>query len=291
MLTELFASFADLIVWLASGPGVVLLVALGAAATTRITRVVLSGMIRRLARRGLSDAALGVTSMGLWRVRARRAGLEGADVVEQRRRQRIDSATRMVNHLVGVVVWLIGAVLVFHLLEIDPAFFLSGAGFLGAAIAIGGQHRVNDYLTGLSVHFEDRYGIGDEVVVDVGWGDPVRAVVDHVGLFSTRLRDVDSTMHFPNAALANVRNLSQESVPSTVRVNVPDGAEPHSAADVLRGLAGSDGLTDLVFVGDVLAQRSPTGSVELDVHTGNEMGPETREVLVDRVERSMRGGA
>ena len=30
---------------------------------------------------------------------------------------------------------------------------------------------------------------------------PVHAVVDHIGLFTTRLRDATSTMHFPNGKL------------------------------------------------------------------------------------------
>ena len=55
----------------------------------------------------------------------------------------------------------------FHLFDIDAAFFLSSAGFIGAGLAIGGQHKVNDYLTGLSVLFEDRYGVGDELLVEI----------------------------------------------------------------------------------------------------------------------------
>ena len=156
-----------------------------------------------------------------------RRGDETAAVdVEQRRRQRIDAASRMVSHLVSVVIWIVATIVAFHLLDIEAAFFLSSAGFLGAAIAIGGQHKVNDYLTGLSVHFEDRYGVGDEIQVEVGWGQPVTAVVDHIGLFSTRLRDARSTLHFPNSALANLRNLSQEAAVSTIRLSVPDDAEP-----------------------------------------------------------------
>src|SRR5690606_8247779 len=176
------------------------------------------------------------------------------DTVEQRRRQRIDAASRMVNHLASLVIWIIAAIVAFHWLSVDPAFFLSSAGFLGAGLAIGGQHKVNDYLTGLSVHFEDRYGVGDEIVANVGWADPVVGVVDHIGLFSTRVRDDRSTMHFPNSALAIVRNLSQEACRTTLRVRVPDD---RSAADdapsLLRGLAGTDGLTDVVFVGDLAA--------------------------------------
>ncbi len=291
MFTSLLSSFVDFIAWLASGPGVVLLVAFAAATASRFTRFVLRGAIRRLARRSVLESAVGGSPLGLWRVRIRRPGLEGADVVEQRRRQRIDAATRMVNHLVSLGIWLVAAVVVFHLLEIDPAFFLSGAGFLGMGLAIGGQHRVNDYLTGLSVHFEDRYGTGDELVVDLGSGDPVRAVVDHIGLFSTRLRDADSTMHVPNASLGIVCNLSQEAVTSTLRIHVPDDVDADDAAGVLRGLAGTQGLTDVVFVGDVLARPSEPGVVDLDVRTGADLAPTVQARLTDRVEDALRPNA
>ena len=192
---------------------------------------------------------------------ASRTRLESADVTEQRRRQRTDAAARMLNHVVALVVWTAVTIVVFHLFDIDAAFFLSSAGFIGAAVAIGGQHKVNDYLTGLSVLFEDRYGIGDELVVEVPGRDPLHAVVDHIGLVTTRLRDERSTLHVPNAQLVVVRNLSQEAVASTVRLRLPDGAGAdleRSAADALRSVAGTDQLTDVVFVGD-LAARQHTG--------------------------------
>ena len=118
---------------------------------------------------------------------------------------------------------------------------------------------MNDYLTGLSVLFEDRYGVGDELVVDVGGGERVHAVVDNVGLVTTRLRDETSTLHVPNAQLTVVRNLSQEASTATVRLRVPDVDGPDAtrwATEALRGLAGSEQLTDVVFVGDLAAERS-----------------------------------
>ncbi len=152
---------------------------------------------------------------------ASRTRLESADVSEQRRRQRTDAAARMLNHVVALVVWTAVTIVVFHLFEIDAAFFLSSAGFIGAAVAIGGQHKVNDYLTGLSVLFEDRYGVGDELVVEVMGREPIHAVVDNIGLVTTRLRDERSTLHVPNAQLVVVRNLSQEAIASTVRLHAP----------------------------------------------------------------------
>ena len=226
----------------------------------------------------------------MWRTRSARTDGETSEVGEQRRRQRIDAASRMVNHLVSVVVWIVALIVVFHLLDVDPAFFLSSAGFIGAALAIGGQHKVNDYLTGLSVHFEDRYGVGDQILADVGWAEPVRGVVDHVGLFSTRVRDRASTMHFHNSALTNVRNLSQESSTSTIRLRVPRDADAADAADLLRGLAGTDGLTDVFFVDDLETNEAATGEVEVRVPTGRALDDRSRERLVDRAEQVWNAG-
>lgn len=277
--------------WLTSLPGtapfVLAVVAVSAIVATRLSRLVLRSAIRRVAARSRRQDG---TSSPLWRVRTARTGGETTEVGEQRRRQRIDAASRMMNHLVSVAIWIIASIVAFHLLDVDPAFFLSSAGFIGAGLAIGGQHKVNDYLTGLSVHFEDRYGVGDRIVADVGWSEPLHGVVDHVGLFSTRVRDRESTMHVHNGALTNVHNLSQESSTSTLRLRVPEHAEATEAADLLRGLAGSDGLTDVFFVGDLETSAAATGEVDVQVPTGRALDDRSLEELVDRAERAWHAG-
>jgi small-conductance mechanosensitive channel len=223
---------------------------------------------------------------------ASRTRLESADVSEQRRRQRTDAAARMLNHVVALVVWTAVTIAVFHLFDIDAAFFLSSAGFIGAAVAIGGQHKVNDYLTGLSVLFEDRYGVGDELVVEVMGREPIHAVVDNIGLVTTRLRDERSTLHVPNAQLVVVRNLSQEAVASTVRLRLPDAGDAdleRTAAEAVRSLAGTEQLTDVVFVGDLAARRAQDGTVDVAVRTGRPLDERTKSVLVARAEQALRG--
>jgi small-conductance mechanosensitive channel len=265
-----------------SAPFVVLAVVVGAWVLTRLTGFVIRRVVRRIADRSLVDPSR------WWRTRSRRVGDESVEVGEQRRRQRIDAASRMLNHLVSAVVWVVAAIVAFHVLDVDAAFFLSSAGFLGAAVAIGGQHKVNDYLTGLSVHVEDRYGVGDEVVVEVGWSQPVHAVVDHIGLFSTRLRDSTSTLHLPNSSMAQVRNLSQEAASARFRLKVT-GSQADDVADTLRGLAGTSDLTDVVFVGDIASHRQTTGEVEVDVRTARPLDRRAAETLVRRAERALGG--
>lgn len=264
-------------------PGIAVVVALSAFVATRIARRIVRQAIRHVADR--SFRAGPGAQPGLWRARTPRVGAEAADTGEQRRRQRIDAASRMVSHLTSVLIWLVAAIVMFHVLDVDPAFFISSAGFLGAGLAIGGQHKVHDYLTGLSVHFEDRYGVGDEIVVDVGWSQPVRGVVDHIGLFSTRVRDAASTLHFPNGQLVNVRNLSQEAANAHLSVRVADDVDGEDVAAMLRRLAGSNGLTDVVFVGDIETEDVSTGEVAVKVATSSELDGRRRRELVDRAER------
>jgi small-conductance mechanosensitive channel len=260
-----------------SAPLVVFAIALGAWILTKITGFLIRRVVRRIADRSL------VSPTNLWRTRSRRVDEEPAEVSEQRRRQRVDAASRMINHLVSLVIWLVATIAVFQVLDINAAFFLSSAGFIGAAVAIGGQHKVNDYLTGLLVHFEDRYGVGDEIVAEVNWSEPVHAVVDHIGLFTTRVRDETSTMHFPNTALSQVRNLSQESATTTIRLKT-GGRDPEEVAETLRHLAGTSDLTGLVFIGDIESRQPSTGEVEVDVHTLRPLGARATDTLVERAE-------
>lgn len=273
-----------------SVPFVLVTVAAAAIAATRVSRLLIRQVIRLLARRSLLASLKADPAARLWRVRTSRVDGESGEIGEQRRRQRIDAASRMVSHLAALLIWVIAGIVVFHLLDVNPAFFLSSAGFIGAGLAIGGQHKVNDYLTGLSVHFEDRYGIGDEIVVDVGWDTPVQGIVDHVGLFSTRVRDQRSALHFPNHALTSVRNLSQEAASSTLRLRLPHDADAGQAANLLRGLAGTDGLTDVVFVGEIDTRRQSEGEVEVDVMTSRALDERQRDRLVGRAEQVLSEG-
>jgi small-conductance mechanosensitive channel len=268
---------------------VVAALVVGAFVFTRISGLVLRRVIRRMADRGAEGR-----ESRWWRAAVRYGGIDRSDMGLVRRRQRVDAAARMVNHLVTVVVWIVVTIAIFQILDIDAAFFLSSAGFIGAGLAIGGQHKVNDYLTGLEVLFEDRYGVGDELVVEQAGREPLHAVVDHVGLFSTRLRDATSTLHVPNGSLLLVRNLSQQAQSDTVRLRVGDDPEfdlvsEHTAAQSVRDLAGSENLTEVIFVGDLAAQRRDDGDIEVEVKTTRPLDPRSREILRSKAEDTLRG--
>jgi small conductance mechanosensitive channel len=270
-----------------SRPVIVLLVILGAFVLTRLSRVVLRRVVRYVARRSM------VRPSQWWKTRTRYGEHELAGVGENRQRQRIDAAARMLHHLFAVVLWVGVLIAVFHILELNATFFLSSAGFIGAGAAIGGQHKVNDYLTGLSVLLEDRYGVGDEVEIPGPFPNGVRGVVEHIGLVSTRIRDGYSTVHLPHIALVAVRNLSQEPIETRLTIQLPDDLEnleaASRAAETIRELAGSPHLTGVVLVDDVTTATPIAGNeqIEVKVRTAKPLSAAERETLIRRTEERL----
>lgn len=270
-----------------SRPVIVLLVVIGGFILTRLSRLILRRVVRYVAQRS------NVRPSQWWKTRTRYGEHELSGVGENRQRQRIDAAARMLHHLFAVVLWIGIAIAVFQILDLNAAFFLSSAGFIGAAVAIGGQHKVNDYLTGLSVLLEDRYGVGDEVEISGTFPNGIRGVVEHIGLVSTRLRDGYSTVHLPHIALISVRNLSQEPAEARLTINVPqdlDNPEAVSrAAETIRELAGSQHLTGVVLVDDILAATPIKGSekIEVKIRTARPLSATERETLIRRTEERL----
>ena len=257
-------------------PVVAILVVIGCLIFTRISYAILRATVRRIADRTPTNAA------NWWRNSVRRVGAETVEGSEHRRRQRIDAATRMLHHFISLGAWIIALIAVFNILDLNAAFFLSSAGFLGAGLAIGGQHRVNDYLTGLAVLLEDRYGVGDEIEAELGWQKPVHGYVEHVGMVTTRLRDGVSTVHIPNSALSSIRNLSQEPVTTKLEMNISSsGASFNTVSNTMRDLAGTKGLTTVLFVDDIQA-AGDSDRVEINVRTSRPLSDLERELLVQR---------
>ena len=255
------------------------LIVVGTWLLTRVNGLLVKWFVRHLANRALSAGS------GPWRVRSARLKEGSTTIREQRRRQRVDAASKMVNHLVSLVMWIISLIVVFHVIDVDAAFYLSSAGFLGAAVAIGGQHKVNDYLTGLLVLLEDRYGVGDTIEWESPVGTELSGLVEYVGVFTTRVRDAKGSVHVPNSQFNMLRNMSQEPVVTTLRIRVDDTPPMHRVETTLKDLAGSAGLTEVLFIDDIASYREVTGEISIDVATSRPLEPKEIDRLVRRAER------
>ena len=255
-------------------PVIAVAIIVGCFILTRITYAILRTVVRKVA-----DSKPG-RGKSWWKNTMRRVGAETLEGGENRRRQRIEAATGMLHQLTSFILWIIATIAVFNVLELDAAFFLSSAGFLGAALAIGGQHRVSDYLTGLAILLEDRFGVGDEIEASIGWDKPIRATVEHVGVITTRLRDGNSTFHVPHARLDSVRNLSQEPVRESLAFNI-GAADAGKVSTTVRDLAGTKGLTTVLFIDEIQA-AGEGDRVEVNVRTTRPLTEAERDLLAQK---------
>ena len=216
-------------------------VAVVAAWAARVT-------IRGLTRRAVRQAQ---RRDGSWRVRLDRLG-DGA-LADKRKFQRADAVARMLGHVVTIAIFSLATLVALEVLGVDLVFAISSAGFIGLALALSGQDLVKDLLAGTRALLEDRYAVGDDVILRVDSAE-VRGTVDLIGTASVRLRTPDgATWHAGHQAVESVTNLSQLPAVSNISVPVEEWAEADEDAAVER-LAGSSndlGLTGVVFMRDI----------------------------------------
>jgi hypothetical protein len=118
--------------------------------------------------------------------------------------------------------------------------------------------------------------------------------VETIGLFTTRLRKADSTLHVPNGQMTVVLNVSQHAHVEKLLLHVGDDPEydlvsERSAVEAVRDTAGQQHLTELIFVGDLAAERREDGDIEVSVNTVKPLDARARRTIVRRAEQALRG--
>ncbi len=216
----------------------VVAVLISAFLLTRIVRYSFKtglGLVARRSRRG---------ARSFWLTRIPRLLGETDSIASLRRDQRVTATATMLSRITNVVVWLLAILVILAGLEVDVVWALSSAGFLGAAVAIGGQHSVHDYLNGLHILLEDRFGEGDTIEITAPVGTIRTGTVERLGTFSTRLKGDAATWHISNRLLAEINNLSQHASQLDLDITTTQLVEPHQVQRALQQtLSDSDQIS------------------------------------------------
>jgi small conductance mechanosensitive channel len=192
-------------------------IVVAAALLTRATTLVLRFSIRRVAFKRLSGDA----TRWRWRTRMIRPLESDGALSEIRRQHRIDALSLALARVAALVIWAATGFALLHVFGISVSVAVGGAGFLGLLLAFGGQGSVNDYVTGLHVLLEDRFGEGDEIEVTTVSGRNLRGVVTAHGMFGTRINAEGANHHIANRFMCEVTNHSQLGIVTTVDVDHP----------------------------------------------------------------------
>jgi small-conductance mechanosensitive channel len=258
-------------------------VVLGAWVLTRLARVFFRVLLVRVARRAMRSGS------GARRTRIPRKLSETRDLAQLRQRHRIDAVATMLARLAGVVIWLSALVVVLHHFDVNIAFAVSSAGFVGLIVALGAQQSVQDYITGIHVLLEDRYSDGDDIEATTPSGQRVRGLVARFGAFSTQLQADNVTWHLSNRTMVEIANHSQRGIEVAFEVPVPAGISPDEIASAARTVFLHDWPTSSVAVVDrveVVADEDNDPLVaRVHVRASRNIPPEEQTELADHTRR------
>lgn len=244
----------------------------------------LAWVMRRVIRASTRRAVrLAQDRPGTWRIRLPRVS-EIDTEIETRRRQRADAAARMFGHIVTSFIFVASAFIGLQLVGVNPVYAVSSAGFLGVAIALSCQEIIRNLLTGTMALLEDRYAVGDDVLLTIG-GNEVRGTVDLMGPASIRLRTTEgATWHAGHSAIDSVTNFSQVAAVAELLVPTEQWNEVEDVAARRLAAASNDvGLTGVIFLPDLIAMAHPTGVTTVQVRSNKPLSDGQKETLQERL--------
>ncbi|MBR7830981.1 mechanosensitive ion channel family protein [Actinospica sp. MGRD01-02] len=165
-----------------------------------------------------------------------RAGrmLEGSGLVAtERARQRTQAIGSVLRSVSSTVIFSVGTLMIISVLQISITPLLASVSAVGVAVGLGAKDVITDFLAGITMIFEDQYGVGD--VIDTGLAS---GTVIEVGLRVTKLRDVDGQIWYVrNGSISRVGNKSQGWGRAVVDVPVGYGADLGRVQEVLSVMA------------------------------------------------------
>jgi len=119
---------------------------------------------------------------------------------------RFQTITPIIRNILLFTLSLLSIMVVLSELGIDIMPLLAGAGVLGIAVGFGAQTLVKDFLTGLTVIFEDLLQIGDVIQLGDHFG-----VVEKISLRKIQIRDLDgAVITVPFGDISVVKNLTKD---------------------------------------------------------------------------------
>jgi small conductance mechanosensitive channel len=189
---------------------------------------VLLSLLRKLGASALSLLLVMILLRALASARDRlsmRLRLNGAtsDASIAERNQRLETMVRVGFDVVRI--GLLGFVFVTVLGEFGVSIqpLVAGASIAGAAVALGSQTVIKDFVSGCFILFEGQFVIGDVITIS----PTLQGTVERMTLRLTVLRDADGAVHvIPNGSITAVTNRTYRWSQSSLTIGVSAAADP-----------------------------------------------------------------
>ncbi len=138
--------------------------------------------------------------------------------------------SEVLSSVIKYTVWFIVICSILTTFGVNVTSLIAVAGVGSVAIGFGAQSLVQDVITGMFILFEDQFGVGDIITVDMLTG-----TVESIGLRSTRIRSADGDLHIiPNGMIKIITNMSKEFNRGTIDIGVAYEENIDRVIDVMK---------------------------------------------------------
>jgi moderate conductance mechanosensitive channel len=122
------------------------------------------------------------------------------DIKDKRRK----TLNQVLKNMIKYLIFIILVVAILNVFNIDTKALITGLGLVGLVIGLALQDIIKDFLAGLFIIFDDKYGVGDIIEINGYKGEVVS-----LGLKTTRIKNIDGNIKiFLNRNIIEVINYS-----------------------------------------------------------------------------------
>ncbi|MGD1938709.1 MAG: mechanosensitive ion channel family protein [Cyanophyceae cyanobacterium] len=149
-----------------------------------------------------------------------------------RLQQRIITLSRVIKSIIAVTLALIAVVVILvGILKVDVGPIIAGAGLVGVALSLAAQNLIRDAIEGVLILIEDRYAVGDVVVLKE---NEIYGLVENITLRITQLRDPEQRLiTVPNGEMRIVANLSSRRSQADLKIPIAYSSDLDRALEVI----------------------------------------------------------
>lgn len=179
-----------------------------------------------------------------------------------RRVLRFSTFSSVTKSVVTLLLLVVAFFVALHLLGVNVAPLIAGAGLLGFAISFAAQNLIRDLINGFLILIEDQYGVGDVVIL----GD-VAGFVESMGLRITQLRNEEGRLiTVPNGSITVVQNLTKEWSRVDLMIDVAHSADIDKAIALIKEVA--EAMSTETHWGDLILETPQMLGVDQLNHVG-----------------------
>ena len=151
---------------------------------------------------------------------------------DRRLHQRIITLSRIIKSLTAVTLAIATLIIILvGILGVDVAPVVAGAGLVGVALSLASQNLIRDAIEGILILVEDRYAVGDVVVLKA---DEIYGLVENITLRVTQLRDPEQRLiTVPNGEMRIVANLSSRRSQADLKIPIAYSSNLDTALDII----------------------------------------------------------